>query len=182
MKGSTLRRSNLTKEKIDMMRSINNYSIKHQDNSFYREQSKEHELDVLWQNFRVSHKSTDKSPQVYFVLGLVVGAVITLIMTTMVSILINCTTPHDAKIKPPKTPTEEAKFTFIPADSAAVVETAAPEAQTYTVKQGDTLEGIIIRFYGSFDMKKVDLIKEANNMANPNALSIGQKLIIPMVH
>ncbi len=183
MKGSTLRRSNLTREKMDMMRSINRYSAKHQDSSFYRDQSKERELDVLWQNFRVSHKPMDKSPQVYFVLGLVVGAVITLIMTTMVSILINCTAPREAKIQTPKAATEDAKFAFIPADSAAVVETfSAPKSQTYTVQSGDTLESIIIRFYGTFDMTKVDLIKEANNMANPNALSIGQKLVIPMIH
>ncbi len=182
MKGSTLRRSNLTREKMDMMRSLRNYSAKHQDSDFYREQSKERELDVLWQNFRVSHKPVDKSPQVYFVLGLVVGAVITLIMTTMVSILINCTAPREAKIQTPKAVTQDAKFAFIPADSAAVVETSAvPAAQTYTVKSGDTLESIIVRFYGSFDMKKVELIKEANKMANPNALSIGQKLIIPMI-
>ena len=47
-------------------------------------------------------------------------------------------------------------------------------------EEGDTLESIIIRFYGKFDMDKVNLIQEANKMANPNALSIGQKLIIPV--
>ena len=52
--------------------------------------------------------------------------------------------------------------------------------EEYTVKEGDTLESIIIRFYGTFDMDKVNLIQEANKMANPNALSIGQKLIIPV--
>lgn len=182
MKGTTLRRSNLTKENIAMMQSLANYSKIHQNKDFYREQSKERELDVLWQNFRVSHKPVDRSPQVYFVLGLIVGAVITLIMTTIVSILINCITPREAQIKTPKVKTEEAKFTFIPADTAAVVDTPAlPAQQSYTVQSGDTLEAIIVRFYGSFDLNKVDLIKEANKMANPNALSIGQKLVIPMV-
>ena len=52
--------------------------------------------------------------------------------------------------------------------------------EEYTVKEGDTLESIVIRFYGSFDMDKVARIQEANKMANPNALSIGQKLVIPM--
>ena len=73
------------------------------------------------------------------------------------------------------------KFSFIPADSAAtkpVVST--PVNEQYVVKAGDTLESIVIRFYGSFDMNKVVAIQEANKMANPNALSIGQKLIIPM--
>ena len=57
---------------------------------------------------------------------------------------------------------------------------ALPEVSCTAVKEGDTLESIVIRFYGSFDMSKVNAIQEANKMANPNALSIGQKLIIPM--
>lgn len=181
MKGSTLRRSNLTREKMAMMQSLVNYSKVHQDSDFYREQSKERELDVLWQNFRIAHKPIDRSPQVYFVLGLITGALITLVMTTMVSILINCTSPKEAKIKTPKVKTEDAKFAFIPADTAAVVETPAPTSQTYVVESGDTLESIIIRFYGAFDLSKVELIREANNMSNPNALSIGQKLVIPRI-
>ena len=84
---------------------------------------------------------------------------------------------------PPKKAAVETsgKFSFIPADSAAVkpvVTTLANEE--YTVKEGDTLESIVIRFYGSFDMSRVKSIQEANKMANPNALSIGQKLVIPM--
>ena len=102
-------------------------------------------------------------------------------MTTMISILINFTSPKEAKIKTPKVKTEDAKFSFIPADTAAVVETPAPASQNYVVESGDTLESIIIRFYGAFDLNKVELIKEANNMSNPNALSIGQKLVIPMI-
>ena len=151
MKGSTLRRSNLTREKMAMMQSLVNYSKVHQDTDFYREQSKERELDVLWQNFKIAHKPADRSPQVYFVLGLITGALITLVMTTMISILINFTSPKEVKVK------------------------------SYVVESGDTLESIIIRFYGAFDLSKVELIREANNMSNPNALSIGQKLVIPMI-
>ena len=181
MKGSTLRRSNLTREKMAMMQSLVNYSKIHQDTDFYREQSKERELDVLWQNFKIAHKPVDRSPQVYFVLGLIAGALITLVMTTMISIMINFTSPKEAKVKTPKVKTEDAKFSFIPADTAAVVETPVSTSQAYVVESGDTLESIIIRFYGAFDLGKVELIREANNMSNPNALSIGQKLVIPMI-
>ena len=70
---------------------------------------------------------------------------------------------------------------IIPADTAAVKPVVTiPTNEEYVVKEGDTLESIVIRFYGSFDMSKVIAIQEANKMANPNALSIGQKLIIPM--
>ena len=46
--------------------------------------------------------------------------------------------------------------------------------------ENDTLESIIIRFYGSYSMKREQAIKAANGMKNPNALSIGQKLRIPL--
>ena len=73
------------------------------------------------------------------------------------------------------------KFSFIPADSAAVKPVVTvPTTEEYVVKEGDTLESIVIRFYGAFDMSKVNAIQSANKMANPNALSIGQKLIIPL--
>ena len=61
-----------------------------------------------------------------------------------------------------------------------VDEVVAIANEEYIVKEGDTLESIVIRFYGSFDMNKVNAIQDVNKMANPNALSIGQKLIIPM--
>ena len=54
------------------------------------------------------------------------------------------------------------------------------EYQTYTVKSGDTLAGIIIRFYGKYDVSKIERIKQANNMKNADSISIGQELIIPM--
>ena len=74
----------------------------------------------------------------------------------------------------------DSKISFIPADSAATKPTAPVSNEQYVVKAGDTLESIVIRFYGSFDMSKVNAIQSVNKMANPNALSIGQKLIIPM--
>ena len=92
-------------------------------------------------------------------------------------------TPKDDVVRPAKKAAVETsgRFSFIPADSASnkpaeVVLTN----EEYTVKEGDTLESIVIRFYGSFDMSKVNAIQQANKMANPNALSIGQKLVIPM--
>lgn len=73
---------------------------------------------------------------------------------------------------------DAAKLAIIPADKPEPAAASAPE--TYTIKSGDTLEGVIIRFYGKYDNSKVAKIMEVNNMSNPNQLSIGQKLIIPM--
>ncbi len=185
MKSTTLRRSNITREKVAMMEALDRYNRAHQDEDFYRKQTKSHELDALWQSFGVKQQRNEKAPQVYFVAGFIAGVIITLLITTFVSILINLSTPKDDTIVVPaktKITKDSGKFRFIPADATATktVEPAVPVNESYTVKEGDTLESIVIRFYGSFDMSKVTAIQEANKMANPNALSIGQKLVIPM--
>ncbi len=185
MKSTTLRRSNITREKVAMLEALSRYNREHQDEDFYRKQSKNKELDALWQSFGVKTQKNEKAPQVYFVSGLIVGVIVTLLITTFISLLINVSTPKDDVVAPvaPKKVERESngRFSFIPSDSSAkkaVVPVSLNEE--YTVKEGDTLESIVIRFYGSFDMDKVARIQEANKMANPNALSIGQKLVIPM--
>ena len=180
MKSTTLRRSNITREKVAMMEALSRYNREHQDEDFYRRQSKNRELDALLQNFGVRQQKTEKAPQAYFVIGLIAGVIITLLITTFVSILINISTPKEDAIPKVKPAQENAKFRFIPADSSKGSTVSTVLNEEYTVKEGDTLESIIIRFYGNFDMDKVNLIQEANKMANPNALSIGQKLIIPV--
>lgn len=186
MKSTTLRRSNITREKVAMMEALSRYNREHQDEDFYRKQSKNKELDALWQSFGIKQQKSEKAPQVYFITGLICGVIITLLITTFVSLLINISTPKDDAVVTPapvkKVSTGTGRFTFIPADTSSAKNQAVPVSlnEEYEVKEGDTLESIVIRFYGSFDMDKVAAIQEANKMANPNALSIGQKLIIPM--
>ena len=183
MKSTTLRRSNITREKVAMMEAMSNYNSRHQNEDFYKAQNKTRELDVLWQSFGVKPQRHEKAPQVYFVTGFILGVIATLAVTTLVSVLVSFTTPKDEIVLPKKAPVEApSNISFIPADSAAVKTTPVVTNEEYTVKAGDTLESIVIRYYGSFDMSKVMAIQEANKMANPNALSIGQKLIIPMKH
>ncbi len=181
MKSTTLRRSNITREKVAMMEAINRYNAEHQGEDFYKRQSNRREIDALWQNFGIRQQRSEKAPQVYFVVGLIAGVIITLLITTFLSILINISTPKEDAVPKIKTTTESnAKFGFIPADSTKSASAPSVKKEEYTVKSGDTLESIVIRFYGSFDMDKVNLIQQANKMSNPNALSIGQKLIIPV--
>ena len=185
MKSTTLRRSNITREKVAMLEALNRYNRDHQDEDFYRNQTKSRELDALWQSFGLRQQKYERAPQVYFVTGLVCGVIITLVITTFISLLINLSTPKDdAVVESVKKPVAEStgRFSFVPADSSSAKKTStiALPNEEYIVKEGDTLESIIIRFYGSFDMDKVSAIQSANKMANPNALSIGQKLIIPM--
>ena len=184
MKSTTLRRSNITREKIAMMEALNNYNARHQDEAYYKTQNKTKELDVLWQSFGIKSHKYEKAPQVYFVTGLIVGVIITLIITTILSLLISLSNPKEQDVMPAKKISTEnsGKFSFIPADNATTTTSVATSvvSEKYTVQQGDTLEGIIIRFYGAFDLSKVEAIQKANKMSNPNALSIGQQLTIPM--
>jgi nucleoid-associated protein YgaU len=68
-----------------------------------------------------------------------------------------------------------------PPAPGATVKTAGSTAnaaqRTYTVARGDTLTGIARRFYG--DPQKFQTIARANNIANPERIDVGQKLIIP---
>ena len=87
-------------------------------------------------------------------------------------------TPKAPKVK------REMKLSLIPTNrkekKETVEETPTATYQSYTVASGDTLEKIIIRFYGKNDVSKIDKIVEANKLSSPNNLSIGQKLVIPM--
>lgn len=178
MKSSTLRRSNLSRERMLILEELSKNKKQPYDASpgVYTKANKEKELDVLWQNFKVSQKE-DKSPGIYLATGFIAGAIAMLIMTTLLSFSVRGTDSPD--ISPAPRVKEKARLTFIPADK--INETAVPKGtESYVVKSGDTLESIIIRFYGKYDPSKVDKIKEANNMSNPNNLQIGQNLIVPM--
>ena len=188
MKSSTLYRSNLSKEKMALLEELKaksqNTSMESRTPDVYIRPSKEKELDVLWQNFKVNQKE-EKSPGVYLITGFVAGALSMFLMTALLSFSSNAINEHNnadspklvKKVKVEKQ--KPAKLSIIPADQAVEeVKTAAPES--YTVKSGDTLAGIVVRFYGKYDPSKITKIMEANNMSNPNALSIGQSLIIPM--
>lgn len=180
MKSSTLRRSNLSKERMLVLEELSKNKKQPYDASpgVYVRANKEKELDVLWQNFKVSQKE-DKSPGIYLATGFIAGAVAMLIMTTLLSFSVRGTDSSD--ISPAPKAREKARLTFIPADKITSDEPTLPKGtESYTVKNGDTLAGIIVRFYGSYDLSKVDKIKEANNMDNPNNLQIGQNLIIPL--
>lgn len=54
---------------------------------------------------------------------------------------------------------------------------AAPAARTYTVRAGDTLWDIAVKYYG--DGRQYTKIARANNIPDPNMINIGIVLTIP---
>lgn len=180
MKSSTIRRSNLSKEKMAVLEALSKYRREAYDNSpsVYVRPNKEQELDLLWRNFNVnnSRKSENKSPNVYIAAGFVAGAVVMLILTVLISFSakgINSVREHH--VAPVKK--EKMSLSFIPSSNNAETEAVN---EIYTVQDGDTMEAILVRFYGSYSKEKEALVLKTNNMTNPNKLSIGQQLTIPM--
>lgn len=205
MKSSTLRRANLSREKLEVLETLAKYrrqipsaNTQNMQSGVPVKQIKERELDVLWNNYK-QHSKQDKSPTVYLISGFVAGVIVTVIVTILIQMSVTNInqTANDITTKVLDTKIEDAAITFIPADKETVsvgeVVTKTKEEtvsvsgiatktkeEIYTVQKGDTLESIIRRFYGSYSKAHEKAVKEANKIENPNALSIGQKLIIPL--
>lgn len=182
MKSSTIRRSNLSKEKMAVLEALSKYRHDSFDNSpsVYvrpeKPEDKEKELDMLWQNFRVNQKS-EKSPNVYLATGFIAGAVVMLVLTVLVSFSVKgITSLKENSVAPVKR--EKMSLNFIPSSSDK--SEASGVNELYTVQSGDTMEAILVRFYGSYSKEKEDLVLKTNNLTNPNKLSIGQQLTIPV--
>lgn len=189
-------RSNLSDEKIAFLselKSQREYSQNQQDDytpKAYKRPSKQKELDLLWQNFKINPKE-EKSPGVYLLTGFIAGALCMFIMNAILSISSNL--PADTSsaslgqpkfekkiMRKSKLPQITSSISVVPATSEAVDEVVIPTVETYTVKEGDSMSSIVFRFYGKYDPAKVEKIRQVNKLTNAHKLSIGQKLIIPL--
>lgn len=196
MKSSTLHRSNLTKERMELLREIKAQRHTSNDNSpgIYVRPAKEKELDLLWQTFKVNHKS-EKSINAYMVVGFIGGALAMFLLTVLISFVahsfsensMNFQAKENTKVKQveKKVIAEKNKqenVNFLPPDNIQTVAAAQATGavQQYTIQSGDTLDKIAMRFYGKYDSQKIDRIAQANGITNPHKISIGQVLTIPM--
>ncbi len=196
MRNSSIYRSNLSDEKIAFLSELKNkkeYKQDLNDNApkAYKRPEKQKELDLLWQNFKISQKD-EKSPGVYLLTGFIAGALCMFIMNSILSISSNiASSPNETSLGQPKyekkisrkskLPQINSQISVIPAVNSSVDDTVPiPTVETYTVKSGDSMSSIVYRFYGKYDLSKVEKIKQANNLTSEHKLSIGQKLIIPL--
>ncbi|MCD8377735.1 MAG: LysM peptidoglycan-binding domain-containing protein [Candidatus Gastranaerophilales bacterium] len=180
MKSSTLRRSNITREKMAMLSALSEYNAaKGRTNSTLTD--KQAELDMLWQNFKIAATS-DRSPKTYFSAGFFTGVVVSLIAAVFISFFAAYSPLSDVKLSAPKSSKENVKFTFIPADKTVQTggEELKPSENEHIVKAGDSLEDICMHYYGKYDEAKIEQIRVKNNLKDINSIKIGQRLVIPM--
>lgn len=177
MKSTTIRRSNLSKEKMAVLEALKKYKNEDSDyapNVYIRpsevQHEKKEELDLLWRNFKIQdiHVS-EKTPKVYIAAGIAAGLLLVgaFTMTAFFAHRVNENNMASAN----------GAFGIIPASAH---EESVSKNETYVVQSGDTIEKILIRFYGQYSKNSEYSLMQANNMSNPNKLSIGQELIIPM--
>lgn len=196
MRNSSIYRSNLSDEKVAFLselKSQKDFSQNQQEDytpKAYKRTGKQKELDLLWQNFKINPKE-EKSPGVYLLTGFIAGALCMFIMNAILSISSNLPTEtsttslgqpkYEKKIsRKSKIPQITSNISVVPATPEVIEDVAIPTAETYIVKDGDSMSSIVYRFYGKYDPAIVEKIKQANKLTNAHKLSIGQKLIIPL--
>ncbi len=137
-----------------------------------KEQHEKHEeLDLLWKNFKISDftSTADKTPKFYIATGIVAGA---LLVGALMGTVFFANSLSNSDLA-----SAEGGFSLVPSSET---EDVAAKNETYIVQSGDTIEKILIRFYGQYSKVSESNLMQANNMTNPNKLSIGQQLVIPM--
>lgn len=187
MKGSTLHRSGLTREKMGVLANVSQIDTtkkqptKVQLNQYYRA-TKAQELDLLWGNVQkgiqkvqnVTKSTKHRSPAVYLTIGFIAGV----LFMSMIILIVSIFSMH------PKTDRViDTKSNVAVIGSDSVIDSpsdAVVSQEKYVVKKGDTLNGIAYRFYGKYDEAKILEIQRINNIVNPAAIGIGQELIIPV--
>lgn len=196
MRNSSLYRSNLSDEKVAFLSEIKSQKEFNQDDTTPKaykrplKHSKQKELDLLWQSFKINTKE-EKSPGVYLLTGFIAGALCMFVMNALLSISSEISSDSNAsslgqpkfekKIsRKSKLPQFGSNIAIVPATSQPESSAVMPKIETYTVKSGDSMSSIVYRFYGKYDVSKVERIKQVNNLTNPHKLSIGQQLSIPI--
>lgn len=202
MKNSILNRSVLSSENMALLAELKAQNETENNNNASQENNenivhKRDELDILWQNFKISGKE-EKSPGIYILTGFIAGALSMFLMTAMLSITTFSNSENSSLVNERKivkkahgsfftdTPVKEndsvseanTESEITPEEE--VMNTPAVVNDKYKVKAGDSLEAISVKFYGKASPENTKKLQEANDLASPHAIYAGQELLIPM--
>lgn len=169
MRSSTFHKTGLSREKmaaLEQMMSDNRTSYDDSPGVYVRN-NKDQEMDLLWQVSRAAknQKMTRKQITTAFVAGILC----TLFITSMVNNWSNNMADVDFWSK-------KDVINVSPADNKA----PTVHTEMYTVKSGDTIDSIVMRFYGVYDVERIAQIQAINHLKDPAKIGLGQKLIIPI--
>jgi hypothetical protein len=199
MKSSTTGKSNLSKEKMEVLEALSKYrqELKENDEApeVYVRPDKEQELDVLWQNFK-SNQKFEKSPGIYLGAGFIGGVITTLLVSFVAGVFSTSPkVPSDEALVTQQeinseivVPSEQKKSLFSRSDKKDVAansdnaepEIAPVENKLYQIKSGDTMSSILMHFYGNISKENEEKVLKANGMTDPNKLTAGDKITIPV--
>lgn len=142
------------------------------------------ELDVLWRDFEksVQSKSKAKAPVVYAGIGFVLGLLFALGIAVIIGLsMYSDVQKPEFKQQTIKLETNDTPVSIVPSSTnEEATSNASSVEEKYTVKAGDTLDKIAYRFYGKYDMEKINRIMQLNNIKDETTIQIGQVLIIPL--
>ena len=184
MKSSTLNRAGLSRENMSALESSRSFNLDRSEYLRYsKPASKTSELDVLWRSVGKTNAEArsvkQKAPGVYLLIGFICGC----LFMGLISLIAGFSNFIGSQ------KTEEIIVQQAPKANVAVIDADAQDATTpvasvseekYEVKSGDTLDKIAYRFYGKYDVEKIDAIQKLNNITDPSSLQIGQVILIPV--
>ncbi|MBR1425537.1 LysM peptidoglycan-binding domain-containing protein [bacterium] len=204
MKSSTLIRSMLSRENMDIIENIGENSPTEETKSpeeYYRSgeetsSSKSQEIDLLWQSFKTAQFNSG-SPAWYVTLGFICGVVVTLSCVGIFGYFaskpdVNISIPsfnNESVTSSSQDDNQEEARVIVPDENDNVApvqqqsETQQPvnvsNAKQHTVASGETIEGIIRHYYGTYSPELAQKVQQANNLTSLDHINIDQVLIIP---
>ena len=185
MDRSNFHRAGLTRENLSPLESSRSFDLDRSEYSRYSKPSpsKTSELDVLWRSVGKTSADTrvakQKAPGVYLLIGFICGALFMGVISAIAGFSNLAGSQKTEEIIVQQAP--KANVAVIGPDTQAPVEAVSvPSEEKYEVKSGDTLDGIAYRFYGKYDVEKIEAIQKLNNIVDPSSLQIGQVILIPV--
>lgn len=174
MRSSTFHKTNLSREKLAALEQMLADGRTSYDDSpgVYVRSNKARELDLLWQvNKKVAAKNK-KMTRKQVLMSFAAGIIVSLMISSGFDTWSNNMADFDfwSKGQMP------IGVNVSPADNKA----PTVQTKTYTVKSGDTIDSIVMRFYGVYDVERIRQIQAINNLEDPSKISLGQSLIIPI--
>ncbi len=177
MRNSLQQKTNISREKLAVLEELLTTKQREYEATAaqYNQQNKEREIDILWQELK-THKE-ERSPGVYLSIGFVVGALAMFLMTSILNFGVQSENTADFNLwKKSSISAKNAAINVAPADAVE----HALNNMTYTIKSGDTLETIAVKYYGIASRANVAKLQRANNIRNPHSIQIGQTINVPL--